>query len=92
MERKETIFGISPKVTLSEVLQKSHEFLQGKYFAVTAFDSGSLMLSDEERILGWTNEGDIAFSPKYGGSSEIHIPTYGFDEGYLLEEKNYRGV
>ena len=46
-------------------LLKDHEnVLIGKYLAVVCFDSGPLRLTDEEKLNGWTEKENIAYSPK----------------------------
>jgi hypothetical protein len=46
-------------------LLKNHaNVLIGKYLAVVCFDSGPLRLTNEEKIMGWQEKNEIAYSPK----------------------------
>jgi hypothetical protein len=55
----------------------------GKYLAVTAFDSGSLSLSDEEKASGWESRKGISYSPLI--ESVGTLPERGgFDEWYVF--------
>src|SRR5690349_182551 len=49
---------------LYELLKNHANILIGKYLAVVCFDSGPLRLTDEEKINGWHEKKDIAYSPK----------------------------
>lgn len=49
---------------LHELLKNHANILIGKYLAVVYFDSGPLRLTDEEKINGWHEKKDIAYSPK----------------------------
>ena len=50
--------------TLDDVLQLCPEVVLGKYLAVTSFDSGPLLLSEEQKSAGWTSNAGIAYSPE----------------------------
>jgi hypothetical protein len=75
----------SESIEQRDVLEKSMNFLVGKYLAVTAFDSGELSLSWEDVEAGWKANDRIAYSPKLTESEIDYIPYFGFDEWYFLE-------
>ena len=46
------------------------QVLAGKYVAVAALDSGPMVLTDEEKGLGWQSRNEIAYSPRIGISED----------------------
>jgi hypothetical protein len=68
--------------TLDDVLRVCPEVVLQKFLAITSFDSGPLLVSDEERSDGWTSEGGIAYSPAI---QEIkQVPQEYFSELYSI--------
>lgn len=71
--------------TLDEVLQLCPEVVLGRYVAVTSFDSGPLLLNDEERAAGWEVHSGIAYSPKI--QRVEMMPRDQFDEWYIFGDR-----
>jgi hypothetical protein len=63
---------------LEELVRECWSVLDGKYLVVTAFDSGPLALSEDERAAGWRAEADLAFSPRLAPT--VKPPHDQFDE------------
>lgn len=49
---------------LYELLKNHSNILIDKYLAVVCFDSGPFRLTDEEKINGWHEKNEIAYSPR----------------------------
>ncbi len=54
----------------------------GNYLYITAFDSGSLAPSEEEKKKGWGSQGKVMISPRLGKNTEV--PYDNFDEWYFF--------
>lgn len=54
----------------------------GKYVAITSFDSGPLVLADEEKSAGWESRSNIAYSPKIQDIESV--PRAEYDEWYIF--------
>jgi hypothetical protein len=54
----------------------------GKYIAITSFDSGPLVPTNEERAVGWESRSNIAYSPKI--QNVANLPRAEFDEWYIF--------
>ncbi|MGA7634674.1 MAG: hypothetical protein WCB11_28245 [Terriglobales bacterium] len=54
----------------------------GKYMAITSFDSGPLVLTDEEKAAGWESRSNIAYSPKIQDVSSL--PRAEYDEWFIF--------
>ena len=65
-----------------DLLQICPEVVLGKYVAITSFDSGPLVLSDEEKMAGWASRSNIAYSPKIQEVAILPRDTY--DEWYIF--------
>lgn len=66
-------------------LLKSHsEFIINNYVAISCFDSGNIVWSDDELADGYKYYGSIPFTKKI--SNPWEIPSAGYDEWYLFEE------
>ena len=67
---------------------KHHE---GQRLCITAFDSGPITPSDDERALGWTQMNDVMVSPPLRTSLDIPCDTH--DEWYIfLDLPNSLGI
>ena|SRR5947209_7971538 len=62
----------------------------GKYIAITSFDSGPLVLTNEETATGWQNRGDVAYSPKIEDIGTVPRDLY--DEWYIFENPVDLGI
>jgi hypothetical protein len=58
-------------------------FHSGLRLCITSFDSGPLRLTEEEIILGWTTQGNVAISPPV--TAGLAVPHDQYDEWYLLD-------
>jgi hypothetical protein len=67
-----------------DLLQICPEVVLGKYVAITSIDSGSLVPSEKESVIGWQSRGKIAYSPQVRSIEEI--PSDGWDEWYIFEK------
>lgn len=71
--------------SLSDLLSACPEIVSGKYVAVTAFDSGPLVPTEEEMANGWRSQFGIAYSPRVADPRAIpHDNCY--DEWYVFNE------
>jgi len=89
--------GIQGRYQWLEADQNLREFLSicptailGKYIAITAVDSGSFFPSEEDRSLGWTTDGGIAYSPRIDSVSKLPSKCCcrdcgPFDEWYIFK-------
>ena len=55
----------------------------GKYIAITSFDSGSLVPTEEEKAAGWESRSNIAYSPKIHDVASV--PRDEYDEWYIFD-------
>ena len=60
------------------------EHFIGKYVAITAFDSGPLIIANDESEIGWYNVEKVAFSPLI--KQDTLVPSGGFDEWYIFND------
>ncbi len=67
---------------LRNLLSKFPQIVLGKYLVNTSFDSGSLMLDDEEIAQGWHKYNDLAISSSITDVKSIHSDQY--DEWYIF--------
>jgi hypothetical protein len=70
--------------SLDDLLRRFPEAILGCYIAVTSFDSGPLVISEKQRIAGWTFRDGIAYSPLIQDASTI--PHDGYDEWYAFSK------
>lgn len=73
-----------------DLLRICPDVVLGKYIAITSFDSGPLVLTDEEKGAGWQSRSEIAYSPKISGSEAV--PRDQYDEWYIFETPADLGV
>jgi hypothetical protein len=66
-----------------DLLQICPEVVRGKYLAITSFDSGPLVPTDEEKASGWANPCGIAYSPKV--QNVASLPRADYDEWYIFD-------
>jgi hypothetical protein len=55
---------VTRQIDLATLLESCPQSLAGKYVAVTSLDSGPMILTEEEKGLGWHSRNEIAYSPK----------------------------
>jgi hypothetical protein len=72
--------------SLKDLVLRHH---RGLYLVITSFDSGSLVLVDEQKAAGWTMQGRVAVSPLLSGVSSI--PEDQYDEWYILPQPSFPG-
>jgi hypothetical protein len=72
----------SEDARLFDLLRICPQVVEGKYVVVTACDSGPLKLVEEERALGWTTQGPLAYSPKIERAD--WVPQGEYDEWYIF--------
>jgi hypothetical protein len=65
-----------------DLLQLCPDIALGKYIAITSFDSGPLVLTNEEIAAGWESRGSIAYSPKIQDIASL--PRAEYDEWYIF--------
>lgn len=65
-----------------DLLRICPEAVLGKYVAITSFDSGPLVPTDEDKAAGWESHSDIAYSPKIEQIESL--PRAGYDEWYIF--------
>ena len=65
-----------------DLLQLCPEIAPGKYIAITSFDSGPLVLTNEEIAAGWESRGNIAYSPKIQDIASL--PRAEYEEWYIF--------
>ncbi len=73
-----------------DLLQISPDVVLGKYVAITSFDSGPLVLTDEEKAAGWESRGKVAYSPKV--QNVASLPRAGYDEWYIFRDPSDLGT
>jgi hypothetical protein len=59
------------------------EYHAGQRLCITAFDSGPITPSPEERRIGWTLLGDVMVSPPL--TPQLQIPCDEYDEWYVFQ-------
>jgi hypothetical protein len=83
---------------LATLLESCPQALVGKYVAVTSLDSGPMILTDEEKVLGWQSRNEIAYSPQIslsedGGIEGVTVgQCAGYDEWYVFDSPLDLGV
>lgn len=65
-----------------DLLQICPSVALGKYIAITSFDSGPLVTTNEERAAGWESRSNIAYSPKV--QDVASLPRAEYDEWYIF--------
>lgn len=65
-----------------DLLQICPNVVLGKYIAITSFDSGSIVPTEEERWAGWESRSNIAYSPKI--QDVERVPRAEYDEWYIF--------
>lgn len=65
-----------------DLLQICPSVALGKYIAITSFDSGPLVPTNEERAAGWESRSNIAYSPKV--QDVASLPRAEYDEWYIF--------
>lgn len=70
--------------TIQRFLVEFKTHLLNKYVCVTAFDSGILHLSHEEKQAGWLQVNGTAISPAI--TKDTLIPNAGFDEWFVFDQ------
>ncbi len=78
---------------LPEFLQLCPDALLGKHIAVTANDSGAMILRSSEIAAGWTESGGIAYSPRLTHLDGLPLSRCGgFDEWYIFNAPTRLGI
>src|SRR3954470_18002598 len=75
----------STELTLDDLPEVCPQIVAGKYVAITSFDSGSLVPTQEEKALGWEYRAGVAYSPRI--TSPDILPHDGYDEWYVSKEQ-----
>ena len=75
---------------LREFLSRCPAAILGRHIAITAVDSGSFCPSEEDRAIGWTATGGIAYSPRIDSISNLPAGCCcsdcgPFDEWYIFQ-------
>jgi hypothetical protein len=65
-----------------DLLQVCPDVVLGKYVAITSFDSGPLVPTNEEKATGWESRDNIAYSPKV--QNVASLPRADYDEWYIF--------
>jgi hypothetical protein len=71
--------------SLGDVLSICPAIVVGKFVAVTAFDSGPLVPTEDERKKGWSSQFGIAYSPRIVDTEAIPYDNC-FDEWYVFDQ------
>src|ERR1700733_10001517 len=73
---------VSAEHSLEDLLRICPEIVLGKYIAVTSFDSGLFVPTQQEQVAGWNFRGHIAYSPRV---DDINIlPRDQYDEWHIF--------
>lgn len=72
------------QLSLKDLLGRVPDIVLDRCLVNTSFDSGSLMLSDEEREQGWCSTGVVTYSPRI--SDVLSIPSDQFDEWLVFSQ------
>jgi len=89
---------VTQQVDLTTLVESCPPCLAGKYVAVTSLDSGPLVLTDEEKGLGWHSRNEIAYSPQITLSKDGRIEGVttgqcaGYDEWYVFDSPHDLGA
>ena len=81
-EREGFSWLVSTHHTLGDLPKKCPKLFVGRSVVVTAFDSGPLAPTPEEREAGWRQRGDVAIAPRDLDPSKI--PFDNLDDWYLF--------
>lgn len=73
-----------------DLLQVCPDVVLGKYVAITSFDSGPLLPTEEEKAAGWRSQSNIAYSPKIQDAASV--PHDQYDEWYISDSPIDLGV
>ena len=71
--------------SIHNLIDADPNFFNGLFLAITSFDSGPLIPTEEEIKKGWTYKDEIAYSPCI--TSGFDLPYDQYDEWYLFKEK-----
>lgn len=78
--------------SLGDLLRVCPEIAIGRFVAVTAFDSGRLVLTEEQKASGWDSRFGIAYSPKVADPKVVpHDSCCCYNEWYLFDERTEIG-
>jgi len=83
---------------LATLLESCPQSLAGKYVAVTSLDSGPMILTEEEKGLGWHSRNEIAYSPQISLSEDGRLKGMsagqcaGYDEWYVFDSPHDLGA
>ena len=83
---------------LATLLESCPQSLAGKYVAVTSLDSGPMILTEEEKGLGWHSRNEIAYSPQVTMSEDGRLKGVsaeqcgGYDEWYVFDSPHDLGA
>jgi hypothetical protein len=72
----------STSACLTDFLESFQDYFDGRWIAVTAFDSGPLKVSEDQRTRGWRSRGRVVLIPPSSGLP----PVDGWDEWYLFAD------
>jgi hypothetical protein len=65
-----------------DLLQICPAVVLGRYVAITSFDSGPLVPTDDEKSAGWKSRGNVTYSPKVQNIATL--PRADYDEWYIF--------
>ena len=83
---------------LATLLELCPQFLEGRYVAVTSFDSGPLILTEEQKASGWLSRNEIAYSPQVNLLEDSRLKGVsvgqcaGYDEWYVFDSPHDLGA
>lgn len=78
-------------LTMSDMLKAHPTLVLNKYLAITSWDSGPFVPSDEERAMGWERRGQIAYSGIIRSINQVPIGD-GYDEWYVFTQPTELGT
>lgn len=76
--------------SMGDLLGVCPQIVTGKFIAITAFDSGSLVLTGEETAQGWYSRFGIAYSPSIADVESVPYDNL-YDEWYIFNTKTEIG-
>jgi len=71
--------------SLGDLLSACPEIVMGRFVAVTAFDSGPLVLTEDERVKGWNSQLGVAYSPRVADVKTLPFDNC-YDEWYIFDQ------
>ena len=77
--------------SLGDLLNVCPQLVIGRFVAVTAFDSGSLVLTQQEVADGWNSKSGIAYSPKISDLKSLPYDNC-YDEWYVFDARTEIGT